>query len=133
MVRWFVETGELRLKIRDIARNPVFHLFLVRSSWLRSTRNHYVSALIQDILKTKLDWDHPSEEGFLVSWRSWVNQLPSLAQLAYHVATSYAKWVASSVNCNCIFPLIHVGYSASAYLRVDPLFVRRWKGKKCSS
>lgn len=26
---------------------------------------------------------------------------------AYHVATSHAKWVALSVNCNCIFPLIH--------------------------
>lgn len=90
----------------DKVRNPVFHLFLVRSSWLRSTRNLLVLYYGTSGRQSRIGMSLCKRASLLVSGLG-----PIICHLwlsfAYHVATSHAKWVALSVNCNCIFPLIH--------------------------
>jgi len=83
-----------------------------------------VSVLIQDIWKTKLHWDQPLvEDGLHVSWRSWVNQLPFLAQL--RIPRCYFTRQMGGFKCKLRLHISsaasEVGYGASAYLRVEDL------------
>ena len=79
--------------------------FVSCTIFLASQQTITASALIQDIRKTKLDWDQPLASSSVGGLRS-ITCHPWLS-FAYLVATFHAKWVASSVNCNCILPQMH--------------------------
>ena len=63
------------------------------------------------------------EDGFHVSWRSWVNQLPFLAQL--RIPRCYFTRQMSGFKCKLRLHISsdvsEVGYGASADLRVEDL------------
>ena len=90
VVRWSVETDKLGFKIKHLNRPETKRgilsaiCFLYDLLGFAALETITARALIHDIWKTKLDLDQPLEDGFLVSWRSWVNQLPSLARSASH-------------------------------------------------
>ena len=81
------------------------------------------SALLQDISKAKSDWDEPLEEGFLISFRSRTNHLPSLAQL--RLPRCYFPREMGGFKCKLQLHISsntsEVGYGTSVYLRVDDL------------
>jgi len=87
VVPWFVEKDELGFKIRNLncpetKRGILSSICSVHDLLgFAAPKTITSSALIQGIWMTKLDCDQPLEEGFLVSGGSWVNQLPSLAEL----------------------------------------------------
>ena len=114
MVRWLVGTDELGFKIRELncpetKRSILSSMCPVYDPLgFAAPETITVSVLKQDIWKAKLDWISlwwktvSTSVGGLgsISCHSWLS-------FAYHVATSHAKWVASSVNCDCIFLLMH--------------------------
>lgn len=63
------------------------------------------------------------EDSFHVSWRSWVNQLPFLAQL--RIPRCYFTRKMGGFKCKLRLHISsdasEVGYGASAYLRVEDL------------
>ena len=114
VVRWLVGTDELGFKIRELncpetKRSILSSMCPVYDPLgFAAPETITVSVLKQDIWKAKLDWislwwkTASTSVGGLgsISCHSWLS-------FAYHVATSHAKWVASSVNCDCIFLLMH--------------------------
>ena len=112
VVRWLVGTDELGFKIRELncpetKRSILSSMCPVYDPLgFAAPETITVSVLKQDIWKAKLDWISlwwktvSTSVGGLgsISCHSWLS-------FAYHVATSHAKWVASSVNC--IFLLMH--------------------------
>ena len=84
--------------------------------------------ILQDLCRMKLDWDEPIPEKFQERWKSWLQDLPKLEELAMDRCFKLDDEEVVSSQLHHFADASQEGYGAVTYLRIE----NRQGGVKCS-